>query len=349
MPAPISPRAADAADRPLLHALSCVYVSDASKPYVLPEGDTRVLDACATALGWGTPGCPAPQPQAEQAQEHGPDSACRMESFLADCSRHARTADAPASDTTQIGLDPSGIDAAFTAASKPPALNIEHWTSQWPAPLRKRRCFFHPNQPARVTWDLLMIPIFAQIMIAVPYNIGFGIIVEPLSVEFWMDVAIDVYFLFDVFLNFRTAYYCDRNFHLSGSGLVTNRCKIATHYAKTWLIIDIVSCAPIAYVALLIQYRDTGSVFSESPQASTASQSNRQAKLVKILRLLRLVKNMAKVAKLKKLKQVLAAYEDCLGALTASVTILKLLLVLLLLGHAMVHAHATMCTNHCHA
>ena len=196
---------------------------------------------------------------------------------------------------------------------------------------------------------MLMIPIFAQIVIAVPYNIGFGIIVEPLSVEFWVDVAIDVYFLFDVFLNFRTAYYCDRNFHLSGSGLVTDRCKIATHYAKTWLIIDIVSCAPIAYVVLLIQYRDTGSVFSESPQASTVSQSNRQAKLVKILRLLRLVKNMAKVAKLKKLKQVLAAYEDCLGALTTSVTILKLLLVLLLLGHAMVHAHATMCTNHCHA
>ena len=48
----------DPADRPLLHALSCVCVSDANKPYVLPEGDTRALDACATVLGWGTPGCP---------------------------------------------------------------------------------------------------------------------------------------------------------------------------------------------------------------------------------------------------------------------------------------------------
>ena len=34
-------------------------MSDANKPHVLPEGDTRALDACAVVLGWGTPGCPA--------------------------------------------------------------------------------------------------------------------------------------------------------------------------------------------------------------------------------------------------------------------------------------------------
>ena len=34
-------------------------MSDANKPYVLPEGDTRTLDACAAVLSWGTPGCPA--------------------------------------------------------------------------------------------------------------------------------------------------------------------------------------------------------------------------------------------------------------------------------------------------
>ena len=44
--------------RPLLHALSCVCVSDANKLHMLAEGDTRVLDACATVLGWGTPGSP---------------------------------------------------------------------------------------------------------------------------------------------------------------------------------------------------------------------------------------------------------------------------------------------------
>ena len=53
------PRATNAAGRPVLHALSCVCVSDANKPHVLPEGDARVLDACVTVLSWGTPGKPA--------------------------------------------------------------------------------------------------------------------------------------------------------------------------------------------------------------------------------------------------------------------------------------------------
>ena len=45
--------------RPALHAVSRVCVSDSNKTHVLAEGDTRVLDACATVLSWGTPGMPA--------------------------------------------------------------------------------------------------------------------------------------------------------------------------------------------------------------------------------------------------------------------------------------------------
>ena len=33
-------------------------VSDSNKAHVLGESATRVLDACATVLGWGTPGSP---------------------------------------------------------------------------------------------------------------------------------------------------------------------------------------------------------------------------------------------------------------------------------------------------
>ena len=211
----------------------------------------------------------------------------------------------------------------------------DDWTAQWPASLRKRWCFFHPNQAFRVTWDLLMVPIFMQIVIVVPFNIGFDVTVLPLTFEFWTDVTIDVYFIIDVFLNFRTAYYT------GNANLETGRCKIASNYLSTWFIIDMVSCAPISYVVLLMQYLETGSIHSNSKAASTASQGNRQAKLVKILRLIRLVKNLAKVAKLKKVTQVLAGYEEYLGALMTGVTLFKLLLVLLLLGHVMVRASAT--------
>ena len=44
--------------RPQLYALSRVSVADSNKPLLVAEGDTRVLDTCATVLSWGTPGGP---------------------------------------------------------------------------------------------------------------------------------------------------------------------------------------------------------------------------------------------------------------------------------------------------
>ena len=46
------------------------------------------------------------------------------------------------------------------------------WEAQWPEALRQRRCFFHPNAPLRVAWDLAMLPIFMQILVFVPYNMA---------------------------------------------------------------------------------------------------------------------------------------------------------------------------------
>ena len=44
--------------RPKLYALSRVSVADSNKPLLVAEGDTRMLDTCATVLTWGTPDGP---------------------------------------------------------------------------------------------------------------------------------------------------------------------------------------------------------------------------------------------------------------------------------------------------
>ena len=49
---------ADCMHRPQLHALSRICVADSNKALLLKEGDTRVLDTCATVLSWGMPGAP---------------------------------------------------------------------------------------------------------------------------------------------------------------------------------------------------------------------------------------------------------------------------------------------------
>ena len=49
----------------------------------------------------------------------------------------------------------------------------------------------------------------------------------------------DLYFLLDLFVNFRTAYF-DSNGHI-----ITDNRTIAKRYLKTWFIIDFSSCIPI--------------------------------------------------------------------------------------------------------
>ena len=84
----------------------------------------------------------------------------------------------------------------------------EEYMEQWDASVKARCCFFNPNSPGRQVWDLIMLPFFFIIAIAVPYRIGFDIDVPVGSFGFWVDVLIDLYFATDIFVNFRTACPC---------------------------------------------------------------------------------------------------------------------------------------------
>lgn len=52
------------------------------------------------------------------------------------------------------------------------------------------------------------------------------------------ELVVDACFMFDIYLNFRTAYYDSRG------NLVANRRRIALHYIKGWFIIDAISVVP---------------------------------------------------------------------------------------------------------
>ena len=199
----------------------------------------------------------------------------------------------------------------------------EEWQEQWGLEQRKRCCFFHPNSPWRTMWDVAMLPIFVQILIFVPYRLAFGIDVEPRDWDFWVDVGVDVYFLADLIINFRTAYYV-------GNGkLVTDSCKIAKEYLRSWFIIDFFSCLPITYVAMLVQH------LQSNGQPQSQGNGGARLKMMKILRLMRLVKNLAKISKLKKLKEIKIKYEDQLGPLMTVVELFKFLIMLFFCGHMM--------------
>ena len=153
----------------------------------------------------------------------------------------------------------------------------EEYLEQWTADVRARVCFFNPDAPSRQAWDLAMLPLFAMIIIMVPLRIGFDYDEPPDSPLFWVDVLTDVYFLVDIFVNFRTAYIDNHG------QLVTDLGKIASMYLWTWFPIDFISCLPITYVFLLVAHIN-----------EEEGGGGGQVKLAKILRLARLAKNLAR-------------------------------------------------------
>lgn len=65
-----------------------------------------------------------------------------------------------------------------------------------------------PLTPLGPPWHhRVQVILLLYVMVAVPLRIGFGIEVEFGTVSFWVDAVVDVYFICDVAMNFRTAYY----------------------------------------------------------------------------------------------------------------------------------------------
>jgi hypothetical protein len=167
----------------------------------------------------------------------------------------------------------------------------EEWREQWTADVNNRFCFFNPDAPGRQGWDMVMIPFLLVILMVVPLRIGFDFEVPPGSGWFWIDVVIDVYFLLDIVVNFRTAY------HNEHGQIETDTCLIAKSYMKGWFIIDFASCLPVQYFMLMM-----------SAINGTEAGGGGSIKITKILRLVKLAKNLARLGRLKKVGELKKKY-----------------------------------------
>eukprot|EP01051_Picozoa_sp_SAG22_P001313 SAG22_NODE_50_length_24611_cov_74.139687_6_plen_665_part_00 len=196
----------------------------------------------------------------------------------------------------------------------------EEYLEQWTADVNSRCCFYNPDAPKRQAWDMAMLPLFMIIIIMVPLRIGFDYDEPPFTFWWWIDAGTDVYFLIDIVVNFRTAY------HDEHGQLVTNLKLIRRAYLRSWFLIDFLSCLPIPYILLIME-----SMSDEKEGGGSGSQ----LKLAKILRLFRLAKNLARLGRLSKLKELVAQWEDYLEPIMTALQLMKLLLILLLLGHMM--------------
>eukprot|EP01047_Picozoa_sp_COSAG01_P016705 COSAG01_NODE_862_length_13058_cov_6.823366_15_plen_313_part_00 len=144
----------------------------------------------------------------------------------------------------------------------------------------------HPTGLFHACWDIVQVLALAYVAISVPMQIGFDLTVVVGTGHFWFDVFVDLYFIIDIGVNFRTAFVTKIG------NLETRPRQIARHYMQDFFIVDLLSCIPVSYVLLIVDGGDTG--------RAHGSKSLRSFKLLRLIRLTKLLR----LAKLKKVVQV---------------------------------------------
>lgn len=137
---------------------------------------------------------------------------------------------------------------------------------------------------------------------------------------FFWDGMIDIYFLIDLGLSFRTA------FHTPDGELEYHGREIARNYFRHWFAIDFMSCLPFSYIGFLPSVKEAE---EEEVVESEASATGKTNKLVRLLRLLRLLK----LLRLARVNRIIARYEQEYYALVSSLKIFKVIAIVTLVGH----------------
>lgn len=102
--------------------------------------------------------------------------------------------------------------------------------------------------PFKAVWDWLILLLVIYTAIFTPYSAAFllnnqegrdhrtcGYSCSPLNV---VDLIVDIMFIIDILINFRTTYVN------SNEEVVSHPAKIAIHYFKGWFLIDMVAAIP---------------------------------------------------------------------------------------------------------
>ena len=67
-----------------------------------------------------------------------------------------------------------------------------------------RHCWYVPDGRFRRIWDGLLVFNLNYVVWLVPLRVFFDVNIDPLSTAFFIELFIDIFFLFDIWFNFRT-------------------------------------------------------------------------------------------------------------------------------------------------
>lgn len=125
-------------------------------------------------------------------------------------------------------------------------------------------------------WDLLQVFLLAYVIISVPYQAAFDKSADPGSFMWLFEACVDLYFLVDIGLNFRTPFFIENRIVVDGR-------LMAWNYAKSWFLIDLFSCASLLQYVFLI-------TSSGDPDAASSARATKGLRLLRLAKLLRLAR-----------------------------------------------------------
>eukprot|EP01052_Picozoa_sp_SAG31_P003884 SAG31_NODE_154_length_22184_cov_25.917142_6_plen_624_part_00 len=165
-------------------------------------------------------------------------------------------------------------------------------------------CIRDPDSDFSAIWDLAQVVLLLYVAISVPLRASFGVEIEVWTSGFFLDLAVDLYFVADLVLNFRTAFH-------NGDGTREERpLKIAHRYIKGWFFIDLFSCLPISYVTYLLENNTTHEISAGSHSGAggwEVVKSESTGSTFRGLKTLRLIK-LSKMLRLARIKKILSKY-----------------------------------------
>jgi hypothetical protein len=141
--------------------------------------------------------------------------------------------------TAQVGMERAQLN-------KMRRKSMKHAMKKREAGPTCRNCVLHPRSLFRQRWDTLLFAMLMYCAFVVPFRLGFDVTAKGFMLV-W-ESLVDVWFLFDVVLNFRTGYLLDEENEDSRVEMMP--IPIAKGYLKSWFLVDAVSAFPVQLVSL---------------------------------------------------------------------------------------------------
>lgn len=196
---------------------------------------------------------------------------------------------------------------------------------------------FDPDSQAMATWDVLGLIFIIYQSVVIPFRLCFGI--EAEGAWFFIETAIDISFMLDIFVQFNTGFYRRGN-------LVNNRRAICENYVKSWFLIDFFASFPYSWVFsedALVSAEAEASLSANStmidgakaaPAQSSDSAALRVPQLVKLIKLAKFLRFL-RLLRVFKIKQILYRIEELImnETLVAFLNLLRVISVVFFIAH----------------